>query len=91
LKRSCSIVAGSNWTRRVLNEHGLDNVVTVLQGDDLALFHPAPVNKRLGDGLRVFSRGKPDYRKAQGIVLAARQPPAPTSRARDAALRNNPA
>jgi glycosyltransferase involved in cell wall biosynthesis len=65
------IVTGSNWNRRVLNEHGLDNVATVLQGTDPTLFHPAPAGKWFGDRFCVFSGGKLEYRKAQDIVLAA--------------------
>jgi glycosyltransferase involved in cell wall biosynthesis len=65
------IVAGSDWNKRVLNEHGLDNVVTVLQGVDPALFHPAPAGQWLSDRFCVFSGGKLEYRKAQDIVLAA--------------------
>lgn len=65
------IVAGSDWNKRILNEHGLDHVVTVLQGVDPALFHPAPANRWLGDRFCVFSGGKLEYRKAQDIVLAA--------------------
>jgi glycosyltransferase involved in cell wall biosynthesis len=65
------IVAGSDWNRRILNQHGLDNVVTVLQGVDPTLFHPGPANGWLGDRFCVFSGGKLEYRKAQDIVLAA--------------------
>ena len=65
------IVAGSDWNRRILNAHGLDQVVTVLQGVDPTLFHPAPANRWLGDRFCVFSGGKLEYRKAQDIVLAA--------------------
>lgn len=65
------IVTGSDWNRRILNEHGLDNVATVLQGVDPALFHPAPAGRWLGDRFCVFSGGKLEYRKAQDIVLAA--------------------
>ena len=65
------VVAGSDWNKRILNEHGLDNVVTVLQGIDPALFHPAPANRWPGDRFCVFSGGKLEYRKAQDIVVAA--------------------
>jgi glycosyltransferase involved in cell wall biosynthesis len=65
------LVAGSNWNQRILNEHGLDNVVTVLQGVEPALFHPAPAGAWFGDRFCVFSGGKLEYRKAQDIVLAA--------------------
>lgn len=65
------IVTGSDWNKRVLNEHGLDNIVTVLQGTDPTLFHPAQAGGWLGDRFCVFSGGKLEYRKAQDIVLAA--------------------
>jgi glycosyltransferase involved in cell wall biosynthesis len=65
------IVAGSDWNKRILNEHGLDNVVTVLQGVDPALFHPAPAGRWLGERFCVFSGGKLEHRKGQDIVLAA--------------------
>ncbi len=65
------IIAGSEWNKRVLNAHGIDNVVTVLQGIDPTLFHPAPANRFLGERFLVFSGGKLEYRKAQDIVLAA--------------------
>lgn len=65
------IVAGSEWNRRILHEHGIDQVVTVLQGVDPALFHPAPAGGFLNDRFCVFSGGKLEHRKAQDIVLAA--------------------
>jgi len=65
------VIAGSDWNKRILNEHGIDNVVTVLQGIDPSLFHPAPANRWLGDRFCVFSGGKLEYRKAQDIVLSA--------------------
>jgi glycosyltransferase involved in cell wall biosynthesis len=65
------IVAGSEWNRRILHEHGIDHVVTVLQGVDPALYHPAPAGGFLGDRFCVFSGGKLEHRKAQDIVLAA--------------------
>jgi glycosyltransferase involved in cell wall biosynthesis len=65
------IVTGSNWNRRILNHHGLENVATVLQGIDPTLFHPAAAGNWFGDRFCVFSCGKLEYRKAQDIVLAA--------------------
>jgi glycosyltransferase involved in cell wall biosynthesis len=64
-------VTGSTWNKRVLNEYGLDNVATVLQGIDPTLFHTAPAGKWFGHRFCVFSGGKLEYRKAQDIVLAA--------------------
>lgn len=65
------IVAGSEWNKRILNQHGIDQVVTVLQGIDPTLFHPAPAGGWLRDRFCVFSGGKLEHRKAQDIVLAA--------------------
>ena len=65
------IVAGSEWNKRILNQHGIHQVVTVLQGIDPALFHPAPAGGWLNDRFCVFSGGKLEHRKAQDIVLAA--------------------
>lgn len=64
-------ITGSAWNTRILNEHGLDNVETVLQGIDPALFHPAPAGGWLNGRFCVFSGGKLEYRKGQDIVLAA--------------------
>jgi glycosyltransferase involved in cell wall biosynthesis len=65
------IVTGSTWNQRVLAEHGLTNVQTVLQGIDPTLFHPAPRSHLLGNRFCIFSGGKLEYRKGQDIVLAA--------------------
>lgn len=65
------VVAGSSWNARVLEAHGLDNVRTVLQGVDPALFHPAPRRGLLRDRFLVFSGGKLELRKGQDLVLAA--------------------
>jgi hypothetical protein len=37
-----TVVAASDWNRRVMQAHGLHHVHTVLQGIDPTLFHPAP-------------------------------------------------
>jgi glycosyltransferase involved in cell wall biosynthesis len=65
------IVAASDWNRRVMLAHGLANVVTVLQGVDPTLFHPAPTSGLFGNRFCIFSGGKLEYRKGQDIVLAA--------------------
>jgi glycosyltransferase involved in cell wall biosynthesis len=65
------IVTGSNWNERVLRAHGIKNVRTIHQGIDPAYFHPGPTRGYLQDRFFVFSGGKPEYRKAQDIVLAA--------------------
>jgi glycosyltransferase involved in cell wall biosynthesis len=65
------IVAASEWNRQVMVAHGLCDVVTVLQGVDPSLFHPAPASGLFGDRFCIFSGGKLEYRKGQDIVLAA--------------------
>jgi glycosyltransferase involved in cell wall biosynthesis len=65
------IVAASEWNRRVMTAHGLRDVVTVLQGVDPTLFHPAPPSGMFGDLFCIFSGGKLEFRKGQDIVLAA--------------------
>lgn len=65
------IVAGSSWNARVLKAHGIENVRTVLQGIDPALFHPAPRRGVFKDRFLVFSGGKLELRKGQDLVLAA--------------------
>ncbi len=65
------IVAGSQWNAEVLRGEGLDHVVTVLQGIDPTIFHPAPASGHLGERFVVFSGGKLEYRKGQDLVVAA--------------------
>jgi glycosyltransferase involved in cell wall biosynthesis len=65
------VITGSTWNKRVLAEHGISNVETVLQGIDPTLFHQAPRSHLLGDRFCIFSGGKLEYRKGQDIVLAA--------------------
>jgi glycosyltransferase involved in cell wall biosynthesis len=65
------IVAASDWNRRVMLAHGLENVETVLQGVDPTVFHPAVASGLYSERFCVFSGGKLEYRKAQDIVLAA--------------------
>ena len=65
------LVAGSTWNRQTLEAAGLSNVVTVLQGVDPTLFHPAPRGGWLRDRFTVFSGGKLEYRKGQDLVLLA--------------------
>ena len=38
------IVAGSTWNKNILIQHGLTNVVRVLQGVDTSVFNPIPVS-----------------------------------------------
>lgn len=65
------IVAGSTWNAQVLADQGFERVVTVLQGIDPSVFHPAPRRRLFGDRFVVFSGGKLEYRKGQDIVVAA--------------------
>ena len=65
------IVAGSEWNARLLREGGVDHVVTVLQGVDPGLFHPAPTSGLLADRFVIFSGGKLEFRKGQDLVLTA--------------------
>ncbi len=70
-KRFDRIVAGSTWNADVLRSHGLENVVTVLQGIDATRFKARPHKLRRKDQFIVFSGGKLEYRKGQDIVVAA--------------------
>ncbi|NJN85700.1 MAG: tetratricopeptide repeat protein [Leptolyngbyaceae cyanobacterium SL_7_1] len=65
------IVAGSHWNAQVLRQHGIDHVVTVLQGIDPSIFHPAPAARWFGDRFVIFSGGKLEYRKGHDLVVAA--------------------
>lgn len=65
------IITGSTWNTEILRGYGLENVVTVQQGIDPTLFHPAPRSGLLGDRFVIFSGGKLEYRKGQDIVIAA--------------------
>lgn len=70
-RRFDRIIAGSTWNADVLRAHGVDNVVTVLQGIDANLFKARPRRARRRDQFIVFSGGKLEYRKGQDIVVAA--------------------
>ncbi len=65
------VVAGSSWNRQVLEDMGLTNVVSVVQGIDPRRFHPGPKTGMFGDRFAVFSGGKLEIRKGQDIVLLA--------------------
>ncbi len=70
-KRYDLLVAGSHWGRDMLAGKGIAPVVTVAQGIDPTLFHPAPRAGRFPDRFTVFSGGKLEFRKAQDLVLLA--------------------
>ncbi len=68
------IITGSHWNEKVLKgliPPGRGQVVTVIQGIDPTLFHPAPNAGLLRDRFVIFSGGKLEYRKGQDIVIAA--------------------
>ena len=65
------ILAGCTWCEDILRARGVDNVATVIQGIDPALFHPAPRADVLPGRFAVFSGGKLEHRKGQDLVLVA--------------------
>jgi len=65
------IIAGSTWCEDILRGKGVDNVTTVIQGVDPALFHPAPSAELFEDRFVIFSGGKLEHRKAQDLVVLA--------------------
>ena len=65
------IIAGSSWSRTVLESQGVRGVHTVLQGIDPTRFHPAPRLGTLAGRFVVFSGGKLEYRKGQDLVVQA--------------------
>ncbi|HEY9647172.1 MAG TPA: tetratricopeptide repeat protein, partial [Chroococcidiopsis sp.] len=65
------IVAGSHWNAEVLASYGIESVVTVQQGIEPTIFHPAPKSNLLGDRFVIFSGGKLEYRKGQDLAIAA--------------------
>ncbi|MEQ9449478.1 MAG: glycosyltransferase family 4 protein [Rhodospirillaceae bacterium] len=66
-----AIITGSSWNTRVLEDLGLANVRTCLQGIDPAVFSPGPKTDRFAGRFAVFSGGKLEYRKGQDLVVAA--------------------
>lgn len=66
------VATGSAWCTRLLKEHGLDKVSTVVQGVDHRVFFPRPDDREFfRDRFVVFSGGKFELRKAQDIVIRA--------------------
>jgi glycosyltransferase involved in cell wall biosynthesis len=66
-----AIVAGSTWNAEVLAGEGVGDVLTVFQGIDPSLFHPADRARTHPGRFVVFSGGKLEYRKGQDIVIEA--------------------
>ena len=66
------VATGSSWCTRVLRDHGLENVSTVLQGVDHRVFSPRPDGREfLRERFVVFSGGKLEFRKGQDIAIRA--------------------
>jgi glycosyltransferase involved in cell wall biosynthesis len=65
------IVTGSTWNEDVLRACNIKRVRTVHQGIDPTLFHSGPKCDLFKERFLIFSGGKPEYRKAQDIVMAA--------------------
>lgn len=67
------IVAGSTWCQEVLEDQGVRNASTVIQGIDPALFHQETIQARTDfrDQFVVFSGGKLELRKGQDLVIRA--------------------
>src|SRR4029077_16480719 len=65
------IITGSTWNKEVLCAHGLTNVLTVIQGVDRSMFHPAPRRDVYPGRFLIFSGGKAEPRKGQDIVVKA--------------------
>jgi glycosyltransferase involved in cell wall biosynthesis len=66
-----TIIAGSVWNGRLLEQAGLANVQVAQQGVDETVFYPGPKPGRFKGRFTVFSGGKLEYRKAQDLVLSA--------------------
>jgi len=66
------VVAGSKWCEEVLQEHGLQNTKTIIQGIDSAIFNPYHNKKEyFKDRFVIFSGGKFELRKGQDLVIRA--------------------
>lgn len=65
------IIAGSEWCKKLLKEHGLESVV-IHQGIDPLLFNTSRSKKNFfSDDFIVFSGGKFEQRKGQDITIKA--------------------
>ncbi|MBW2130903.1 MAG: glycosyltransferase family 4 protein [Deltaproteobacteria bacterium] len=66
------VAAGSTWCREVLENQGVRNTATVIQGVDPALFrHESRERTDHRDKFVVFSGGKLELRKGQDLVIRA--------------------
>ena len=64
------IIAVSSWNEMALNEMGIHNTKTIIQGVNTEIFRPR-TKKVFSDRFVVFSGGKLEYRKGQDIALKA--------------------
>ena len=69
------VLTGSTWCTELLRQAGLENVGTIIQGIDPAIFFPrtesAGGREFLADKFVVFSGGKFELRKGQDVVIRA--------------------
>ena len=66
------IIAGSSFSEVQLNNAGIENTRTIIQGINPQLFNPSSNLKSLfNDRFVIFSGGKFEFRKGQDIVLRA--------------------
>jgi len=66
------ILTGSSWCTNKLNQYGIKNTATLIQGIDPVLFFPLP-RKDDENLFVIFSGGKFELRKGQDIALKAFQ------------------
>jgi glycosyltransferase involved in cell wall biosynthesis len=66
------VATGSTWCTQILQDHGVPNTATIIQGIDPNFFFPHPRTERLfPDRFVVFSGGKFELRKGQDLVIRA--------------------
>lgn len=70
LKGYDRIVVASRWNQQVLDELGIEALLCH-EGIDPFIFNPTVKQKRDDGRFRVFSGGKPEWRKGQDIVIEA--------------------
>lgn len=69
-----TLFCGSEWNRRRLNDRGIMNARTLIQGVDHSIFKPSFTKRDLSSGpsqFRIFSGGKFEWRKGQDLVIRA--------------------
>ncbi len=66
------VVAGSKWCEDILQQHGLKNTRTIIQGVEPSIFNPFRNEKEyFKDQFVIFSGGKFELRKGQDLVIRA--------------------